>query len=157
MSPEKRDALSKLREQELALDKQSSAIKTILARLDTSFIHHATIGTSLYKAHPHHAYPNKLMQCPKAIESENFSELRHKFAEHVAATEQFSAIHSRDISFAHNINKRQHNVEQLASQDSRHRSYSVDDSSSFIGEDILKASQVPVSYTHLTLPTICSV
>lgn len=82
------------------------------------------------------------MQCPKAIESENFSELRHKFAEHVAATEQFSAIHSRDISFAHNINKRQHNVEQLASQDSRHRSYSVDDSSSFIGEDILKASQV---------------
>jgi hypothetical protein len=93
MSPEKREALFKLREQEIALDKQSFAIQSALTKLDTAYIQHSSIGSSLYSSlfarNAQHRVGNVGDQGGISERTRDLTALYSKFSAHVSATNNF--------------------------------------------------------------------
>ena len=95
LSPEKRGELSLLREQDLALDKQSQAIQTMLSKLDTVHSDTTTVGYSNYSSlhrKPLVSYQRLVSRSPaKFGEKNEYREpLVAKFDSYVAASTNFA-------------------------------------------------------------------
>lgn len=151
MSPEKRNALSKLMEQELALDKQSSAIQIMLSKLGTYHTETTNVGSSMYTSlhekdisHNSHNLGAPINSSSRHQKYRDYATLVANFNKQVEATTHYRAPASAHATHLH-TNHVEFSDAQSGSSIAR-KSYKVlDEEDSVVGADVIKASHAQLA------------